>query len=197
MQSLSHLASLLPCFIPTILLSLPLLTCSVFSVSTPFPHPPAWPCRFVSVLFSLTVITALLLCILRERTMCLPGANPRPLHNCGWPCQCTGQLTWHHAALSADKSTEDSRGPCFLSILRRQWYGQSQLPLWPVLFIKPPGSWKIRPPLWRATEWIMNSLLKCGDDLYIKIYWNKYKQTILRLLLYYLADDLHFVSCMF
>lgn len=34
-----------------------------------------------------------LLCILRERTMCLPSPNPQPLHNYGRPWRCADHLT--------------------------------------------------------------------------------------------------------
>lgn len=34
-----------------------------------------------------------LLCILGERTMCLPSPNPQPLHNYGRPWRCADQLT--------------------------------------------------------------------------------------------------------
>lgn len=65
-------------------------------VSAPLPPsrcPPTWPRCFVSVLFSLTVSVARLLCILRERTVCLPSPNPQPLHNYCRPWRCTGRLT--------------------------------------------------------------------------------------------------------
>lgn len=55
--------------------------------------PPTWLHCFVSMLSSLTVIMARLLCILGEKRVCLLSANPQPLHNYGWPWQCTGWLT--------------------------------------------------------------------------------------------------------
>lgn len=59
------------------------------------PHlcPPTWPRCFVSGPFSLTVSMARLLCILAERTACLPSPNPRPLHNYRRPWRRTGRLT--------------------------------------------------------------------------------------------------------
>lgn len=109
------------------------LTFSRFLSRSPSLCPPTWS-RFVSVLFSLTVTVSRLLCILRERTVCLPIPNPRPLHNYGRPWQCTGQLT---PASSWRVRWQARRGSHSLSILSRQWHGQSPLPLWPVVFIKP------------------------------------------------------------
>lgn len=125
--SLSHLLySSHPLFI---LLSLAVyllpLTFSRFFVSLPpppLPCPPTWPRCFVSVLFSLTVSVARLLCILGERTVCLPSPNPRPLHNYGRPWQCTGRLT---PASSWRERWQARRGSRSLSILSRQWHGQS------------------------------------------------------------------------
>lgn len=95
--------------------------------------PPSWPRCFVSMLFSLTVSVARLLCIPRERTLCLPSPNPRPLHNYGRPWRCTGRLT---PASSWCERWQARRGSRSLSIPSRQLHGQSRLTLWPVVFIK-------------------------------------------------------------
>lgn len=100
-------------------------------------RPPAWPCCFVSMLFSLTVIMARLLCILREKRVCLPSANPQPLHNYGWPWQCTGWLTPASRWCECWQARPGLKAPSSLSILSRKWYGQSHLPVWPILFIMP------------------------------------------------------------
>lgn len=99
------------------------LTFSCFVSRSPLPLcPPTWPRCFVSTLFSLTVSVAWLLCILRERTACLPSPNPRPLHNYGRPWQCTGQIT---LASSWRECWQARRGSRSLSILSRQWHGLS------------------------------------------------------------------------